>query len=98
MKKTQKELLEAKADKWLDTVIKDSVHGTLTRRDLIGLEMVGKSTTTNLYASRKINGEYKKLKTPKVKYWLEMSWRGDSYSKECPKCVWDYVITADLTE
>ena len=98
MKATQTELNEAKACKWLDTEINDKIHGILTRRELLDIEMVGKSTTTENYASKKINGEYKRLAKPKVEYWLEMNWHGDAYSKKCPKYVWDYVITADLTK
>ncbi len=81
---------EAKATKWLDTLIQDSVHGVLTRRALLTRELVGKHKSEELYAKRRVCWTYK------VEYWLNMAGDGYSYVLKCPKYVFDFVIAAEL--
>lgn len=92
MNETIAKLNEAKTNKWLDVKVRDAVHGIITRRELLSKELVGKRVTTERYEKRKINLEYKELKTPKVEYWLDMFWRGENYSMKCPKYVWESTV------
>lgn len=93
MKTTVAEMNEAKASKWLEKLVSTD-FGIMTRRDFYTNYGIGKSTNTQKYASRKINGCYAELAKPKTTYQIVTSEKGQTYYYDCPKYVWDSLLFA----
>lgn len=66
------------------------------RQRLDNMAIIGKSTTVEKYASKKMNGCYGKLATPKTSYFVDYRVGADDFSLSIPKIVFDFILAVEL--